>query len=301
MLKTEFKLKKIFLIFAILFFSTSCSENNTNYLGLMDKGVLPLSDNNAFLGTNIFLSQELSNDKQLKGFFEAYGAPDAIQLQSSPQEELTLYYIKDSKTFSGAPFYDNTGNRSWIFRGPYLIPWQELKQVKKLTNVSNFGALFYIDNQFLRFSPKGKQPLDHIVQVILPTPKIEKKVVVIHRAARIKKKDKEETQNNDTTDLANATQNMSPLNFQNMNADQRALLILKGYAPRSKNGDIIHIVKNNENLNSISNWYTGNLGNVEIIAKENNLKANEPINFGTQIKIPYRLIKNDKIMPNNFK
>lgn len=281
----------------------ACSSNQVGYLGLMDKGVLPLSAENAFLGANIFLAREMEKDDTLMAFFRSHGAPSAIELKSNTfkSDQLILYYAHEGSFYNGNPVIDEYNSRHWIFRGPYKMPWYKAKKMQPLVRNKSPEAVFYIRGEYQRFNKDGVEDR-HIVQVILPTP-----VKTPTPKPVIRKRPKWRPQRASTT-VVKATSTptpapeLNPLDFQKLNADQRALLMAKGFAPRAENGDVIHIVKReDETLAAIGSWYTGSSENASTIATQNGLSPDAILSPGNQIRVPLHLLKNDKFMPHDYK
>lgn len=65
-------------------------------------------------------------------------------------------------------------------------------------------------------------------------------------------------------------------------------------AEQSPSGDIVHyVLEEGENLNLISEWYTFDSKNSELIAKTNKISLNTPVSPGDTIIIPHNLVKNN--------
>ena len=296
----------------------ACSSNQNRYMGLLDQGILPLSTDNAFLGANIFLSKEIENDRNLESFFRSHGTPEAIEISKDGlfQEQLTLFYLKEGSKYVGSNITDGNNKKHWIFRGAYKIPWNEGKKIQPLLHAYKVPALLYVRGQYERYYKNGEEPKKEIINLVLPTPTpvptpVKKKQPTrkFVRKSTIKTNDKANNNTNNTTTNnnndnaeSNSNSTLNPLDFYKLNADQRALLMAKGYAARAENGDIIHIVKDeNETLSAIAKWYAGSEGKVTDIAKQNGLDTNTKLYRGNQIRVPLNIIKNDKIMPKEFK
>ena len=310
------KISKYFLII-ILISCFACSMNQSRYMGLLDQGILPLSTDNAFLGANIFLSKEIENDKNLESFFRSHGTPEAIEISKNGlfQEQLILYYLKEGSKYIGSNITDNNDNQSWIFRGAYKIPWNEGKKIQPLINAYEVPALLYVRGKYERYYKNGEEPKKEVINLVVHTPTTVVKKPPVRKIVRKSPQKRtvitnkpsttntvESKNNNINSSNVNEESALNPLDFYKLNAVLRALLLSKGYAARADNGDIIHIVKDDvETLSAIAKWYAGSEDKVADIAKQNGFDPNTKLSRGNQIRVPFNIIKNDKMMPSEIK
>lgn len=289
--------KKIFLFlfafFLVWLIAAACGPRINTYPGLKKKGLLPLSDNNAFNGANLFLAKEMEKSAFLHNFIKGKGAPTAIELEESTYgpTQLLMFYAKHHAVYIAVPQQEHI-MREWIIRGPYQMEWKDDKEMQRLQRLAKNEPVLYLWGKEQRFPVNSIHKPETIVRVALPpTPKptpIKRKPRKVSKSSKKKASD--------------ALPKLDPKDFQNLNTDQRALLIAQGYAPRADNGDVIHVVKyENETLHRITNWYTESDKNEEQIAKLNNLTPGQAVPLGTQIRIPLELLKRLKSMPSTFK
>ena len=265
---------------------TACSSQE--YLGLQDRGMLPLSGTDAFLGSNVFLAQEMQRDSYLYNFVRGRGGPNAIEIDDTGSKtRMMMYYTKERAMYIAEPFKED-GSQRWIIRGPYQIAWKDVKRLRDLSRGYQPSAIFFIAGRYQRFPEEAATPPQRLVQVYVPatpkpTPVRRKKPPAPVITAEAQKE--------------TGTQQLDPKEYQKMNLDQRALLIAQGYAPRDANGDILHVVKGSESLGQIAKWYTNAEKNVDQIASANGLAAGASLQPGAKIRIPLALIQNMKAMP----
>lgn len=285
---------KVLSILLTIILTTACSTGEP-YYGLMNKGFLPISGDNAFLGANIFLAHEMEQDENLLAFLRKHGSPSAIELSNGffKSDTLYLYYGTENSVFIANPFEDEREHRRWVLRGPYRMEWRDSRKVNASAQNIDLGGLFYINGRYERLTREPDET--RIVQVIMPPPPppVIKKIIVKRPIIQKVEPKKEEE---------SAPPEPQFNEFKNLNSDQRALLIAKGYAPRNENGDVIHIVRgDNENLRQISRWYCTSEAALPEIAKNNNLDEKSSLKAGSQVIVPFQLVKRSMAMPKDYK
>ena len=278
----------------------ACSSQS-EFLGLADKGVLPLSPSDAFLGANIFLAREMESDPYLYNFVKDRGAPTAIEIdtKSSSAGRLLMYYGRENALYIAQPIV-NDRLRQWIVRGPYQIHWKDGRNIRRLAQIAPGDPVLFIQGRYERFGGARSEEPQRVVPVFVPvkpaaTPRPKRRATqhapVIKGPAALAQ-----------ATPAPAASGMDPKEFHKLNTDQRALLISQGYAPRAENGDIVHTVKSEgENLDLISRWYTSSDKHKGEIASVNGIAADAPLPLGKQIRVPLGLVRQDKAMPKDFR
>ena len=289
MIKTSLLRKLIPIV--LLTLPAACGYNRDQYLGLEDKGILPLSSNDAFLGSNLFLAKEMEADAYLYNFFRMRGVPAAIEIDedSSGERRMLMYYGQENSVYIAHPNFQD-GVRRWVIRGPYQMEWKDARELKHLSRTGRQDALFFIGGSYKRLpEPRAETPRQVVRIVTPPTP------VPTPRPRRpVKRVTAKPTE-------APTPTGPDPKEFHKLNSDQRAILIAQGYAPRADNGDIVHIVKyENETLGRISRWYTKAENNKQEIASFNGLGPDDALAQGTQVRVPLKLVTQDKAMPKDF-
>jgi hypothetical protein len=246
--------------------------------------MLPVSTDNPYVGSNLFLGKEMETSTYLYNFLKQRGAPQAIELRgpNDTAAEARLYYAGRREYYIATPSVDKrTKLREWIIRGPYAVERDNFRQVSLLPATDHavfevFGRKEVIGQEAIALERK------HIAPAFVPTP-----TPVPTPKPRIQRKP------STTTPIVAATPTSSaPLNF-----DQRALLEAKELAERAPNGDVIHTVKSpNETLTSISNWYSGSNNNTKKISEKNNMPEDAKLTPGTKVFVPAEIVTNPKTM-----
>lgn len=260
----------------------ACTMRNKSFTSLENQGPLALSYDNAFLGTNLFLSHEIEDSNFLYNFFASRGGPTAIELvrkrgQSDPQ--VLMYYPKDYE-FYIASVAKERKTKEWIVRGPFAIERNLARDLGRMEASRRGEPLFEIWGNPMRFKNEGPvtQP-KIIVPVFPPTPTPQP---VVRRPRR-------------TTGVITAAATPKPSTPTNL--DQRALSEAKNLAPRNAAGDILHTVSGpTQTLATISAWYTGSAENAKAIAAKSGIGEDAVPANGTVITVPSGMVKNPMVM-----
>jgi hypothetical protein len=262
----------------------ACSSNTPHITPLLNQGIIPVSTDNPYVGSNLFLGKEMETSTYLHNFLRQRGAPQAIELRGSSDTsaEARLYYAGRREYYIATPSLDKTTKiREWIIRGPYAVERENFKQVSLLPAADR--AVFEI---FGRKEVIGQEAIAlerrYIAPAFVPTP-----TPVPTRRPQPKKKPSGEAGAAQATPTPSA-----PMNF-----DQRALLEAKEFAERAPNGDVIHTVKSpTETMTSISNWYSGSSNNTKKISEKNNMPEDAKLTPGTKVFVPAEIVTNPKTM-----
>ena len=265
----------------------ACANRNPNFETLTNQGLLPVSRENPYVGSNLYLAREMEGSTYLYNFMGKRGIPQAIEIvgTSESSAEMRMFYSDRSEVYHANPIKDNQFNTSeWLIRGPYQLDRTYYKQVSELSSPP--GAQFEIWGR--RETIGGPQIVATervIIPVFVPTP------TPIPTPKRRARKPATPGSGPAIGGVIVAGQK-GALNF-----DQLALLESKEFVERSPNGDAIHLVKStSETITSISNWYTGSSDNTKKIADKNNLPVDAKLNPGTKIFLQGELVINSKIM-----
>lgn len=270
-------------LFLSLLFLISCTPASINtFESLLNKGMLPLSPDNGYVGSNLFLSQEFSKSTHLFNFLKARGAPLAIQLNASRfgSPELSMYYPMDKEYYIADLVKDDL-TYQWITRGPFRIERKDYREISRST--SDLGEpLFVYRGQPFQFKKKPEPtPTPTIAPSPTATPKPKKKKIAT----------------SSTPVITGPAATPTPDVWKPLNADQQALLMSQGFAERAQNGDVIHtITSDGQTIEKISEWYTGNASNASAIRQANALSADGAPKIGTRIQIPLSMIKQYRVL-----
>lgn len=279
-----------YLIIAFLLFSCSTLEDYSSE-SLANQGILPLSDTNAFLGTNLFLSKQAQASNVLFNFLDARGAPAALELidKSFEKPRMILYYPRAMEAYAG-DLEEQDGRYQWIIRGPFAIKRTDFSLLSRIQSGLKQDPVFSMRGRLMRFRADEQSRIARLpVATATPTPTPTRTPVPRKKVVK-KKVPVISSQDHDVPDLSKE--------FKPLNADQQALQMSKGFAERASNGDVIHTVKRDgETLAEIAKWYTGDASNEAAIRSANSLDASAQPGKGQRIRVPLKLLKKLKAMP----
>lgn len=184
------KLKLTGFFFAALFLVTGCvgcSSNTPAFDGIVNRGVTPVSSQSPFIGSNMFLAQEMEGSQYLYNFIRTHGAPQAIALEgrSELKSELLMFYSKDREYYSALPHIESeTKRREWIIRGPFPVMREHYPHIVHLD--SGLGGVFEIFGRREVFGGPARANETRIIQpAFIPTPvpttPVKKRKIATHR------------------------------------------------------------------------------------------------------------------------
>lgn len=267
----------------------ACSPRQTTFSPLLNRGIMPVSEDNPFMGANLFLAQQMEQSVYLYNFMKDKGAPQGIELKGDSEDEAEahLYYSSGPEEYIAKPaprkknFARNKDlRREWIIIGPFAIDREHYRDVEQLEKTSGGAFEIFGRREFLGTSPaRGSDAT--LRPVFIPTP-------VPTKAPVKRKKPATEV----SPESSPKVETKGPLNF-----DQQALKESLDMAPRDAQGDIVHtVIGKTETLQSIAQWYTGKGDNAKDIASKNLLPGDAKLSPGAKIIIPKSLITNPKKM-----
>jgi hypothetical protein len=168
----------IYLIFlstialSITIVSSGCSSNTPAFEGITNRGVIPVSPQSPFIGSNVFLSQEMEQSSYLYNFISTRGAPQAIQVQGSHEmdSELLMFYSKEREYYLAIPQVDPQSKaKEWIIRGPFPITREHYPKVAHLN--SSQGGVFQVFGRQEVFGGSPRALDSRVIQpAFVPTP-----------------------------------------------------------------------------------------------------------------------------------
>lgn len=321
---------KKFIAIITLLLLTSCHYKISNYPSLVNQGILPISKQQAYIGTNLFLSNEMQESPYLYNFLKSQGAPDAIEIVSKSfnNDRFYLYYYNAKEVYIADPRVSH-GKREWIIKGPKIPNWRDLKLIRNVIDLSKDETPLVVNGRQEYFKSKSSSlqtsasltEVKNVDKKIIdlsklpksaPTRKIVKKkyTPVRQKVKKVVAKEPvvtEQSENIEPKDTLIATAPKEDFltsledlkTYKPINSDKMAIAISKGYANRDEQGNVIHTVKSyTETLQAISYWYTGNEINAVEIEKFNNLSDASNLKIGQRIIIPFSMLKNVKQMVN---
>lgn len=291
-----------FLIGFCLLFAISCGPSiPAPHAGLTNEGVLLLSPDNPYLGTNRYLAGELEKSTILLNFMEQRGGPQAIKVTrprlGSRLTTIYLFYPQQREFFTAEideslrknpKFYEE-----WVIKGPFQTARQDFRMLRQMTG-DPFEPVFILHGERHQFKesmvPKEEKTRPTLVVAEIarptPTPTPPKPKVEVPLTPE------------DAIDLL---MQAPPGKFRALNTDELAIAMSKGYAEREANGDLVHSVRfNGESVDAIVKWYTGDLSNKPAILESNKLAADATLKGGDRLIVPFALLKNVHIMPSDY-
>jgi hypothetical protein len=278
------------VILLILISTLGCSNTQDSYGSLRNQGVLPLSQDNAYLGSNLFLAQEFEKSTHLFNFLKGRGAPNAIELKESGfgKAQLKLFYPQQ-KEFYIADLISSETTYQWIVRGPFRIERHLYRDLAGLFDQGVSEPQFTFNGKPFRFKPTAEEILLAAKLAVTPMPRVTSKPKIKSGKTSI------------TTKLADAAltplPTLAPTPFKPLTYDQQAIAMAQGFAERAANGDVVHTVKvETETIEQIAQWYTGSATNASSILQSNGITAGTGLKTGIRIQIPLALVKQFKRM-----
>jgi len=282
------------LIFAFALLGCSFSEPKLGFPGLSNRGVIPLSTTNAYVGSNSFLGLEMEKSPNLFHFIENRGAPHAVRImeRKNRSPELILFYPNEASLYIGE-LNDSRSNYNWIIRGPQKISRSDSHLVSS-DNLDLVGSpVVSVFNKIERFASRTPRTIVKTVPVVnLPTVK----PTPSNKAKPIIKSPKPGANKKPSSII---TKKEAPTEFKPLNTDQMAILMSQGFAERDRNGDVMHTVQSDsEKIDDIAKWYTLDAKNSQAILKATGMEGAQALIKGFRVRIPLALVKNAKQMQN---
>jgi hypothetical protein len=266
--------------------SIGCAKPTNNFPTLANTGVLPLSTNNPYVGSNLYLSDEMSKSPYLLNFLRGRGAPSAIEViqESFKPTRVVMFYPADREVYA-ADVVVGEKSHQWIIKGPFGIERRDYRSLAALEGAMQGAPVLLVDGKPVRFRKPGPPvPPGPILKPRVPTPTpIPTKTPVKRPPLKAPTK---------------APAAVDPKAFKPLNSDQQAILMSQGFAERAENGDVIHTIGgDNETISAIAAWYTGSAANAKAVAELNTVNAADALPRGKRIRVPLGLLKELKAMP----
>ena len=285
---------RILILIILVGFLASCTRVQ-NYPTLANQGILLLSANNPYLGSNLFLGDELEESSYLFNFFRHRGAPTAIEIVDRgavAPVKMLLFYPRDKEVFTAdrqefRAVQDGPVKFEWVVKGPYPIDRRDYSALAGIATSFNSEPKFMIHGKPYQFRYHREQVAKQVIKPVAPPKPPARKPV--------KKKPKKKNVVKAQIPIESKGLPKDPKQFRPMNSDQLALYMSQGYAERDANGDLIHTVaKDTHTLEAIATWYTGSADNAVKIQGFNNIVSPDAPPLGSRIRIPFDLVKEFK-------
>jgi len=284
----KIKFLRVLLPLVVILIGCSFSEQNKAvFPGISNRGIMPLSVGNAFVGSNLFIAAEMEKSPALLNFIRSRGAPQAIKVNErlNRAPELILYYLREGSLYVSELITSRTAY-NWIVRGPLRMPSYESRVFTPQNFEMTGEPLLAVFDKLVRYDSHPPIGITRPVATVkLPPikPKLEKHSV---------------TKKSTGAKAKVHTAKEAPTPYKPLNTDQMAIQMSQGFAERDNNGDVIHTVKRgSESLASIASWYTGDKKKAGAIATASGIEESDTLNVGTRIRIPLDLVKNGKQLP----
>jgi hypothetical protein len=165
---------------SVIFMGASCSSHNATFDSLANEGIIPVSTDNPYLGSNVFLAREMEDSNYLYNFIKGRGAPTAIELHGSSEKSASLhmYYSDKRESYTATPqFNSQNQTKEWIVRGPYSLDRETYRALATLHN--DHGGVFEIFGKRETFGGSAKAAQTRVIApAFVPTPKPTPRPVV---------------------------------------------------------------------------------------------------------------------------
>ncbi len=270
---------------------TACANRNPQFSAIHDQGLIPVSRDNPYVGTNLYLASEMEQSSYLFNFFKENGVPQAIELVGGSEDsaELKMFYNGKNQLYVATPIQKRDPDAAeWVIRGPYNIDKNYYRQVSQLSTQT--AASFELWGR--RETVGGVEAVAEqrvILPAFVPTPKPKPRV----KPTTAKKDDATKPASGEGPAISGVYSAGQP----ELTLDQQALMESKEHAERSPNGDLIHVVQSaTETLGQIANWYAGSGEHAQKIAQKNNLPLDAKLEPGSRVFIQADLIVNPRAM-----
>ncbi len=265
----------------------ACANRNPQFDALHDKGLMPVSRDNPYVGTNAYLAAEMEQSTYLYNFVKENGVPQAIEIvgDSEDSAELRLFYSGKSQAYYATPVRKNAPEATeWVIRGPYTIDKGYYRQLSQLAPLP--AAQFEIWGRRETIGDTDAVAEQRVIlPAFVPTPKPKP------RPSRKKEPVKAPPSEGP------AVTGMPVPGQSALTLDQQALMESKQNAERSPNGDLIHVVQSpTETLTVIANWYAGSADHAKKIAEKNNLPLDAKLEPGTKVFVQAEIVINPRLM-----
>jgi hypothetical protein len=268
-------------VISFLLLLIGCS-NPKGFESLSGEGVLPVSTTNAFLGSNLFLSQEFEKSSYLRNFFQARGAPHAIEIKDG--RNMLFFYPKDREYYE-ASLVSSEVDYQWITRGPFPMDRKIFLKVSHLANEAS-DPIFYSRGKTFRFIEPTPTPRP------LPPPPTARPKPALKKPS-LPPAEKAPPVPTQIVVPPTPTPELKAFSF-----DQVAIEMSQGFAERNADNDVIHTVeRDGETIEEITAWYTGSKENSDAVSTANGILKDAPLITGARIRVPANLVKERKRKP----
>lgn len=213
------------VVTSAVFFAACSTAKNAAYPSLVNNGIVAVSSENPFMGSNIFLAKEMEESNYLYNFLKERGSPQAIEVVGKSEEtaEIQLFYSAKQEVYTASPQFDpQLKTKEWIVRGPYGIDRLAYRQVSNLP--ADNGGVFEIFGRREVLGGEVKTAQTRVIApAFVPTPK-----PVVRRA-----KKPVASKTADTPSWTN------PTNFDQQAIAESRGLIPKGSSPPTKGPAVV--------------------------------------------------------------
>lgn len=229
-------------------------------------------------------------------FISVEGTPNAVLIKSkgvTGPRKVALFY-PDSRYYLASRNYIRENTYEWNVNGPFATDWR----LQKTLPVSKKSSILNVHGKNVRFRGDRYETSNQRRRIVYPIVPPEPRIIIekVEVPVRVTQEtiiEERKKKSNDPLD------EFLPDRSSPINTDLQALLESKGFARRENNGDILHMVKSNkEKFIAIVNWYTQSTDNTPQIQIANpHIEDIHNLSVNTVVRIPYKLIKEFKRMP----
>lgn len=275
-----------------------CVEKQSVAPALANRGLVPLSGDNPFVGSNVFIADEARRSPVLFRFLESRGAPQAIRVDETEGGNplMTMIYSREREQYLAErlPVARDAVEVTWVIRGPYSF--DDIRLSREVQRLSTAEPVFSFDGKVVRFRSHERAvpginkpvPLPRIIPTSTPRPRPKAKVEPTPEAAT-------PVPATPFGPVPTPTPNPDgdPLVGRPVTADLLAIIRAQGFAERNASGDLIHTVRGDRDtsLAAIAAWYTGSEQNATSLAATNSMTdVTAPLTIGQRILVPRVLL-----------
>ena len=222
-----------------------------------------------------------------------------------------MFYPRENQVYIATKQSQGAGYHQWVVRGPYRQNRFQTRALREVGYPVRGRPVFVYRGKEVRFGRDPRTVVTKLPPVVTPTPKKRR---VLPRPAQsgggkkqagrkstTKRTDRKHTATEQHPAVPQVTPALhsgpEPTPFIPKNIDQQALALSLGFAERNLTGDVVHTVQgDDETLQAIALWYTGDEENVTKIAGRNELIQPWVLKAGDRLTIPVDLVTQFKSM-----
>ncbi len=162
-------MKRTLIGLSLILLLSGCAATTAPKNPLVNRGILPLSTNNPYLGSNLAVATEAERSSYLFQFLKSRGAPVAIEIEqdkfSAPH--LVMYYPREKEVFVAVLDQRETSYQ-WVVTGPFGIEREDFRKLAELNTALAGEPVFMIRGQRYRFRFQKDESARRVLVPVLP-------------------------------------------------------------------------------------------------------------------------------------